>query len=104
MNSNTTALVGKKVGFNDNGTCLPLYTITKFGGKNYYRTYDDGTGEWMPTDILLKKINNSSLLVEGFTRKDIEAVCAGRTKTAQEKAFDKQLDKAENPHKYMREY
>ena len=103
---NNSIIIGKTVGFNDNGKCVPLFVVEKFNkdNKKYYCSYTDGTGEWMPTDILLKNLDNRKFIAEGLDRQAINNICANRTKTQQEKLFNKQLDRAENPHKYMKEY
>lgn len=104
--TNIETLIGKTAGFNDNGKCIPLFTITKLSkdGKKYLRHYDDDQTEWAPTDIFLKNLSTGKMTIQGMDNKAIQELCANRPKTKAEQLLEKQLDRAENPHKYMREY
>ena len=58
----------------------------------------------MPTDILLRKLQDRSLVCLELTSEQLELVIKNRPETANEKKFNKQLERAKNPHKYIREY
>lgn len=98
MTNKRQLLINRQIGWMDNNNFLPLYTITKFStdGKKYYRTYDDNTGEWMRTDILLKNLDIRKLFCPSLSNELLQCLLKGRSKTANEKAFDKQLSYYEN--------
>lgn len=73
-----------------------IFTVTNVESRRYYRQYPDGTGEWMPIDVLLSCIRKGKYRSAGLDLKGLEGI-----KSEQERRFEKQLDRAENPHKYI---